>query len=74
MVSARNGTPVLIRDVAQVVVGAVPRLGTVGQDLDDDVVTGIIVMRKGENASVVLKGVKEKSPNSMPRSTRLAKS
>ena len=37
----------------------VPRLGTVGQDQDDDVVTGIVVMRKGENPSVVLKGVKD---------------
>jgi len=60
MVSARGGTPILIRDVAQVKIGAVPRLGTVGQDQDDDVVTGIIVMRKGENPSVLLKGVKEK--------------
>jgi cobalt-zinc-cadmium resistance protein CzcA len=41
-------------------VGAVPRLGVVGQDEDDDVVTGIVVMRKGENASQVLKGVKDK--------------
>jgi cobalt-zinc-cadmium resistance protein CzcA len=60
VVAAHNGTPVLIRDVAQIAVGAVPRLGTVGQDLDDDVVTGIVVMRKGENPSVVLKGVKDK--------------
>jgi heavy metal efflux system protein len=60
VVAARGGTPILVRDVAQVQVGAVPRLGTVGQDLDDDVVTGIVVMRKGENPSVVLKGVKDK--------------
>ena len=58
VVAARTGTPILVRDVAQVKIGAVPRLGTVGQDLDDDVVTGIVVMRKGENPSVVLKGVK----------------
>jgi heavy metal efflux system protein len=60
VVTARNNTPVLIRDVANVNIGAIPRLGTVGQDLDDDAVTGIIVMRKGENPSVVLKGVKER--------------
>ncbi len=60
VVSAKNGTPVLIRDIAQVKVGAVPRLGVVGQDDDDDVVTGIVIMRKGENASVVLKAVKER--------------
>ena len=46
--------------MAQVQIGAVPRLGVVGQDFDDDVVTGIVVMRKGENPSVVLKAVKER--------------
>ena len=60
VVAARNGTPILIRDIAQVKIGAVPRLGVVGQDNDDDVVTGIVIMRKGENPSVVLKGVKDK--------------
>lgn len=60
VVASRNGTPVLIRDIAQVRIGAVPQLGVVGQDQDDDIVTGIVVMRKGENPSVVLKGVKEK--------------
>jgi heavy metal efflux system protein len=60
VVAARNGTPILIRDIAQIKIGAVPRLGVVGQDSDDDIVTGIVIMRKGENASVVLKAVKEK--------------
>ncbi|NQW94067.1 MAG: efflux RND transporter permease subunit [Polaromonas sp.] len=60
VVSARSGTPILVRDIATVNIGAVPRLGIVGQDKDDDVVTGIVIMRKGENPSIVLKGVKEK--------------
>ena len=60
VVAARGGTPILIRDLAQVKIGAVPRLGIVGQDSDDDIVQGIVIMRKGENASVVLKAVKEK--------------
>ena len=60
VVATRNGTPILIRDVARVEIGAVPRLGRVGQDGDDDIVTGMVVMRKGENASEVLKGVKAK--------------
>jgi cobalt-zinc-cadmium resistance protein CzcA len=60
VVTARNGTPILIRDIAQIKIGAIPRLGVVGQDNDDDVVTGIVIMRKGENPSVVLKGVKDK--------------
>lgn len=58
VVDARGGTPILIRDIADVRIGAVPRLGVVGQDGDDDVVTGIVIMRKGENPSVVLKDVK----------------
>lgn len=60
VVTARGGTPILVRDVAQVRIGAVPRLGVVGQDGDDDIVNGIVVMRKGENPSVVLRSVKEK--------------
>ena len=60
VVTARNGTPILIRDIAQIKIGAIPRLGVVGQDDDDDVVTGIVIMRKGENPSTVLKGVKDK--------------
>ena len=60
VLASRNGTPILIRDVAQVKVGAVPRLGIVGQDIDDDAVIGIVIMRKGENPSVVLKAVKER--------------
>jgi cobalt-zinc-cadmium resistance protein CzcA len=60
VVAARGGTPILVRDIAQVKVGGVPRLGVVGQDGDEDVVTGIVVMRKGENPSEVLKGVKTK--------------
>ncbi len=60
VVAARGATPILIRDIADVKIGAVPRLGIVGQDHDDDVVTGIVIMRKGENPSIVLKGVKDK--------------
>jgi cobalt-zinc-cadmium resistance protein CzcA len=55
-----GGTPILIRDLAEIHVGALPRLGTVGQDYDDDIVTGVIIMRRGENPSVVLASVKQK--------------
>ncbi len=60
VVAERNGVPILVKHVAQVSVGAVPRQGVVGQDDDDDIVTGIVLMRKGENPSQVLKAVKEK--------------
>jgi cobalt-zinc-cadmium resistance protein CzcA len=60
VMGSSNGTPILVRDVAQVKLGSVPRLGISGQDDDDDAVVGIVIMRKGENPSQVLKGVKEK--------------
>ncbi len=38
VVAERNGVPVLVKDIAHVTIGAVPRQGIVGQDDDDDVV------------------------------------
>lgn len=62
MVSVVKGVPVLVRDVAEVRVGGAPAQGLVGQTLegrdDDDIVNGIVVMRKGENPSQVLAGIK----------------
>ena len=55
-----NGTPVLVRDVAQVRVGQFPPQGLVGQDGEDDIVNGIVIMRKGENPSKLLAGVRAK--------------
>lgn len=55
-----NGTPVYIKNVAEVYQSHKPRVGQVGLDENDDVVEGIVVMRKGENPSEVLKRVKEK--------------
>ena len=60
VLAERNGTPLLIRDVAEVTVSAVPRQGIVGQDEDDDIVTGLVLMRKGENPSEVLAALKER--------------
>jgi len=60
VVAERNGVPVLVKHIADVTIGAVPRQGIVGEDQDDDVVTGIVLMRKGENPSQVLLGVKQK--------------
>lgn len=55
-----NGTPILVKDVAVVSNSSLPRLGQVGRDLQNDVVEGIIVMRKGENPSEVIKKVQAK--------------
>lgn len=55
-----NGTPILVKDVAEVDNSSLPRLGQVGRDLQNDAVEGIIVMRKGENPSNVIKNVQKK--------------
>jgi cobalt-zinc-cadmium resistance protein CzcA len=55
-----NGNPILVKNVATVKEASAPRVGQVGLDNNDDVVEGIIVMRKGENPSEILKSVKEK--------------
>ena len=60
IVEERQGVPVLVRNVATVKETDLPRVGQVGLDLNDDVVEGIVVMRKGENPSEVLQRVKEK--------------
>src|SRR5947199_3097626 len=54
VVAEHGGTPLLIHDIADVKVGAVPRQGLVGQDDEDEVVSGIVLMRKGENPSELL--------------------
>ncbi len=58
VVTAVHGTPVHVKDVATVAIGSVPREGVVGQDDNDDIISGIVLMRKGENPSEVLTGVK----------------
>lgn len=58
VVDARNGVPIRVGDVARVRIGTVPRQGVAGQDGTDDIVYGLVLMRKGENASEVLKAVK----------------
>ncbi len=60
VVSEKAGVPVLIRDVADVKTGYQQRQGMVGMDSKDDIVTGTVLMRKGENPSLVLAGVKAK--------------
>jgi cobalt-zinc-cadmium resistance protein CzcA len=58
MLTSNNGTPVLVKDVASVSVGNQPRLGIAGQDDDDDIVEGIILMRRGEESLPTLLNIK----------------
>ncbi|MCL1926400.1 MAG: CusA/CzcA family heavy metal efflux RND transporter [Syntrophorhabdaceae bacterium] len=64
-IDTRQGTPVRISDVGEVSIGQQLRLGRVGKIIPgqpdrDDMVMGIIIMRRGENALEVLKRVHDK--------------
>src|ERR1700681_1161045 len=60
MIASSNGTAVLVKDVANVRVGEQPRLGIAGEDQDDDIVQGIVLMRRGEQSSPPLARVEER--------------
>jgi cobalt-zinc-cadmium resistance protein CzcA len=47
VIATVNGAPVLVGDVAKVQVGNEPRLGIAGLDGADDIVQGIVIMRRG---------------------------
>jgi heavy metal efflux system protein len=55
-----GGNPILVKNVADVRESSMPRVGQVGLNDNDDVVEGIVVMRKGENPNEVLARVKDK--------------
>ena len=60
VVAALKGTPVRIRDIGTVTIGHAIRLGVLGRDHEDDLVQGIVLMRKGENPGIVTENVKKK--------------
>ena len=60
IVTDYNDNPVLVKNIAQVEESSAPRVGQVGLNKQDDVVEGIVVMRKGENPSEVLGRLKQK--------------
>jgi cobalt-zinc-cadmium resistance protein CzcA len=87
IVTTNNDIPVLVKDVADVQISNVPRLGRVGRadpvdsagrrtvEDQDDVVEAIVVMRKGENPTQVVQAVKKKidklNSTVLPRDTRI---
>src|SRR2546430_5632587 len=60
VVTALKGTPVRVRDIGRVGIGHAIRFGVLGRDHDDDLVQGIVLMRKGENPDAVIAGVRAK--------------
>ena len=61
VLAVHNGTPILVKDIGQVVIGAAPRLGQFGFQEQDDAVEGVILMRTGEKTQNILKGVQAKT-------------
>jgi cobalt-zinc-cadmium resistance protein CzcA len=61
VVAVKNGTPILVKDIGQVVIGAAPRLGQFGFNDQNDAVEGVVVMTTGEQAQTVLKAVQAKT-------------
>jgi heavy metal efflux system protein len=57
MLTQAGGNPVLVRDVASVVIGNAPRLGIAGMNNDDDIVQGIVLMRRGEKSTPTIQRV-----------------
>ena len=70
-----NGTPILVKHLATVHESSLPRLGQVGRMEEDDVVQGIVVMRKGENPGEVIAALKDKikdiQQNALPEDVRI---
>src|SRR5216683_1560415 len=70
MLTVRDGSPVLVSDVATITVGHQPRLGVAGHDEDDDIVQGIVLMRRSAETLPTLRGV-EKEVDRINRSDLL---
>lgn len=60
IVNDAHGNPILVKNLADVVESSMPRVGQAGLNENDDIVEGIVVMRKGENPKEVLARVKDK--------------
>ncbi len=75
IINKTNAVPLLVKNVADIKEGGKPRLGQVARDQNEDVLEGIIVMRKGENPSEVLDNVRAKvkdlNENILPKDVKI---
>ncbi|MGA3041372.1 MAG: CusA/CzcA family heavy metal efflux RND transporter [Bryobacteraceae bacterium] len=84
VLKTQNGTPIHVRDLATVMQGPKIRLGRIGKAFhrqdgkiveDDDVVEGIVLMRKGAESDATLVGihdkVKELNEHVLPKGVRI---
>jgi cobalt-zinc-cadmium resistance protein CzcA len=76
MLAQVGGVPVIVSDVATVAVSNQPRLGIAGKDNDDDIVQGIVLMRRGEKSMPTIQRVQQEverinSGNILPSGVRI---
>ncbi len=67
VVAAKDGKTVMVGDVGVVAVGDRPRSGVVAFNEHDNVVQGIVQMTKGQNATKVVEGIKERIAELTPK-------
>ncbi|OAZ05196.1 efflux RND transporter permease subunit [Flavobacterium succinicans] len=76
IVDDANGNPILVKNLATVYESSMPRVGQTGLGNNDDVVEGIVVMRKGENPQETLALLKDKiqdlNENVLPKDITIA--
>jgi cobalt-zinc-cadmium resistance protein CzcA len=68
---SKQGTPVMLRDLATITIGAAPRVGAVLRQ--QETLSGMVIMLKGENGKEVIEEVKRKIASlHLPEGVRLA--
>ncbi len=73
VLSAKSGTPVVLRNIASVSVAPMPRQGAVLRDGKGETVSGMVIMLKGENGKRVIERVKAKLASlSLPPGLRIS--
>jgi len=60
LIAERNGTPVFLRDVADLQEGNQPPLGRVGRDGNSNIVKGTVLLQRGEQSLPALEGLRQK--------------
>ena len=59
LITQINNSPIMVKDLATVMIGNRPRLGVAGINDDDDIVQGIVLMRRGEKSTPTIERVLE---------------
>ncbi len=74
VITTLNGIPIRVKDVGVVVIDPAVRIGQVGKNKDNDIVEGIVLMRKGENPTKTIQNLQNKLPDikaQLPKGVRL---